>query len=205
IEDYFDRYPRASSNTLLRNIYMNCCMQAAAIFKEGGYFEKCKAVYEKVLKYESDLIFESDVVLYNVYSHLAEINGYLNTVDESREYDDKAKNIVNKMLASRVIQGIYICFVEGNYDEVIKRISTLDINELDEYNKGRYYMMIGSAYYYKEDYQNAIKFLEIATQFYKDKPYNSVLEIIYDELSKSYSHLEAYKEAYEYLKLSQKR
>lgn len=205
IEVHFDLFPRAGSNNLLRNIYMNCCMKAAAQYKDIGEYEKSKLIYEKVLKYESDLIFESDVVLYNVYSHLAEVSSYLETVEESKAFDDKAKNIVNKMLASRVIQGIYISFVEGNYDEVIRRISSLEIIELDEYNKGRYYMMIGSAYYYKEDYHRAIKFLEHAIDYYKDKPYNSVLELIYDELSKSYSHLEQYKEAYEYLKLSQKK
>lgn len=205
IEDHFDAYPKAHNNNLLKNIYMNCCLKAASSFKEEGEYGKSKEIFEKILKYESDLIFESDVVLYNVYSHLAEVNSYLKLVDEAKDFDEKAKNIVNKMMASRVIQGIYISFIEGNYDEVIRRISSLDINELDEYNKGRYYMMIGSAYYYKEDYHRAIKFLENAIVYYKDKPYNSVLEFIYDELSKSYSQLEKYKEAYEYLSLSQKK
>ncbi len=205
IEAHFDAYPKALNNNLLKNIYMNCCLKAASQFKEQGNYETSKGIFEKILKYESDLIFESDAVLYNVYSHLAEVNSLLKIVNAAKDYDEKAKNIVNRMMASRVIQGIYIAFVEGNYDEVIKKISTLDINELDDYNKGRYYMMIGSAYYYKEDYHRAIKFLENAIDFYKDKPYNSVLDVIYDELSKSYSQLEAYKEAYEYLKLSQKK
>lgn len=205
IEEHFTKFPQGHNNNLLRNIYTNCCMKAASALKEEGKYEDSKILYEKILKYENDLLFESDVILYNVYSQLAEVNGYLETVEISKEFDEKATNMVNKMLASRVIQGIYISFIEGQYDEVIKRISTLEISELDEYNKGRYYMMIGSAYYYKEDYHRAIKYLEVAIDYYINKPYNSVLEMIYDELSRSYSQLEEYKEAYEYLKLSQKK
>lgn len=205
IDDHFAKFPQGHSNNLLRNIYTNCCMKAAAILKETCNYEESKGLYEKVLKYENELLFESDVILYNVYSQLAEVNGYLETVENSKEYDEKANNMINKMLASRVIQGIYISFIEGQYDEVIKRISSLEISELDEYNKGRYYMMIGSAYYYKEDYHRAIKYLEVAIDYYINKPYNSVLEMIYDELSRSYSQLEEYKKAYEYLKLCKKK
>lgn len=193
------------NNDLIRSIYINCCMKSGLAYKEAGDYTNAKIIYAKILEYESDMIFESDVLLYNVYSQLAEVNAHLKIVDESRSYDLKAKEIVNRMIASRLIQSIYISFVEGNYDDVIKRMSVLDIEELDPYNMGRYFMMIGSAHYYKGDYNSAIPYLEKAIPFYNDKPYNSVLTTIYEELSKCYSNIEEYKKAYEFLELTKKK
>lgn len=204
IEVHFENYPNANSKKLIRNIYLNCCMKAALSAKAKGEYTVSKTIYEKFLTYENELIFEADVILYNVYSQMSELIEQLEISDEMNKYDEKAKKIVNKMVSARVIQSIYLHFVEGNYDEVIKRISSLNTNQLDHYNKGRYYMMIGSAYYYKEDYKEAIKYLENSVQYYMDKPVNSVLELVFEELSKCHMHLEEYNEGFRYLKLAHK-
>ncbi|PKM93855.1 MAG: hypothetical protein CVU84_13165 [Firmicutes bacterium HGW-Firmicutes-1] len=202
IEAHFESCPNTISKKLIRNIYLNCCMKAAISAKAAGDFSTSKEIYDKLLTYESELIFESDVILYNVYSQLAEVVSQLDADEDLNIYDEKAKLIVNKMVSSRVIQSIYISFIEGNYDEVIKRIRVLNVDDLDQFNKGRYYMMIGSAYYYKEHYKEAIGYLENSIIYYKDKPNNSVLELIFEELSKCYMHLEKYKEGFKYLKLA---
>lgn len=204
VEEYFVHNTRHSNNELLRSIYVNCCIIAGNEFKLAGDYELAKRAYERILQYEGDMIFDSDIALYNVYIELGEIDEHLNTVKEAKNYSYKAKEIVNRMVASRVIESIYISFIEGKYDEVIKKMHTLDLTDLDEYNEGRYYMMMGSAYYYKGEYKMAIQFLEKAIGFYDDKPYNSVLTTIYEELSKSYSNLENYTKATDYLQKSLK-
>lgn len=203
IELFFENNQKARSNDLLKKIYMNCCLKAASTYKSSGDYKNAKKFYQKALNCDTDLRFESDGVLYNIYSQLAEVNAYLNIVDEAKTSDDKAKDILNKMVASRVIQSIYILFIEGKYSDVIERIKALDIDELDEYNKGRSYMIIGSTYYYKEDYKQAIKYLEKAIPYYQNMTCGSNIIMIYQELSKCYFNLENYKKAYEYLQLTQ--
>lgn len=203
IDLYCERNQKARSNDLLKNIYMNCCLRAASTYKYSGEYKKAKEICQKALIYEKDLHFESDGVLYNIYSQLTEVNAYLYAVDEAKAFDEKAKDIINKMVTSRVIQSIYILFIEGKYSDVIERISALDIDELDDYNKGRYYMIFGSSYYYKEEYKQGIKYLEKAIAYYQNKTYDSGIVMIYEELSKCYSNVDDYKKAYEYLQLAQ--
>ncbi|MDA3846822.1 MAG: helix-turn-helix transcriptional regulator [Vallitaleaceae bacterium] len=204
LEQYFEEHPKATSKRFLRNIYMNCCLQAAKVAKTNQDFDNSKRYYEKILAYETDLMFYDDAILYNIYSELAEVNARIDTVDESKSYDVKATYLVNKMVANQIIQGMYIAFVEGKYDKVITKIRSLDTKDLDNHNKGRYFMMIGSAYYYKESFEMAIKYLEKAIPYYRSGTYNSIITMIYEDLSKCYSNLEDYKKAYEYLQKSKR-
>jgi len=202
LEQYFSDHPKSVTKRFLKNIYINCCLQAAKEAKSNQDYQHMKTYYEKMLVYETDLMFYDDAILYNIYSELAEANARLDTVDLSKSYDDKAANLVTKMVANQIIQGMYISFVEGKYDKVITKISSFDIKDLDNHNKGRYFMMIGSAYYYKESYKEAIINLEKAIPYYRIGTYNSIITMIYEDLSKCYSNLEDYKKAYEYLQKS---
>ena len=204
IEEYQKLKPEAQNNDLLRNIYTNCCMRGAKKFKKEGDYEKAKALYEKTLHFERDMTFTSDIMLYNIYNSLAEVNAQMDVLDDSKNYDDKASKLVKKMVAERVIQSIYISFVEGHHQDVIARIKELNVEELDDYNRGRYYMIIGSAYYYQNMFEEAIDYLEKAIPYYKNITYNSVIIMIYEQLSKCYSYMEDYKKAYEYLDLAGK-
>lgn len=205
LDYYFEIHPQSVSKPFLKNIYINCCLQAAKNAKLSEDYLKCKLLYEKILVYESDLKFEEDTILYNIYSELSEANAQMDTVADSKAYDEKASSIVNKMVANQIIQSMYIAFVEGKYDMVIKRMSSLEVKDLDNYNKGRYFMMIGSAYYYKEFYKDAILFLEKAIPYYQMGTYNSIITMIYEDLSKCYSNLDDYKKAYEYLNKSKNK
>lgn len=202
LEVYFAENPQNANKHFIKNIYVNCCLQAAKSAKEHVDYAKSKSYYEKILTYETDLLFHDDANLYSIYSELSEMNARLDTVEDSKAYEVKASKLVNKMIANQIIQGMYIAFVEGKYDKVIEKISSFDIKDLDNHNKGRYYMMIGSAYYYLEKYEEAIKNLEKAVPYYKKGTYNSVITMIYEDLSKCYSNLDDYKKAYEYLQKS---
>lgn len=201
---FFDDPKEYGKSTLIRNIYLNCCLRVAMDFMGIHDYVHAKVMYDKILVFESELIFEADVVLYNIYSQISEIMKNVDTLEASEMYHEKAKMIISKMVYSRAIQSIYSAFIEGNYDEVISNADTIDINDLDEYNKGRYYMMIGSAYYYMKEYNNGITYLKKAIKHYKNKTYNSILIMIYEELSKCYMHMEEYNHAYKYLKLAHK-
>lgn len=202
IELALERESIYHNNDLLKEIYINCCMKAGIFFKDAGNYEDAQMVLKKVLIYEKDMIFYSEFLLYNLYTLLAEVNGYLKEANKSNDYNQKATNIINKIIASRPLQSIYISLMEGNYDDAIRSISSIDINELDSYNKGRYYMINGSAHYHKEEYNTAIIFLEKALPFYSDQSPNNILATIHDELSRSYFHIEDYKKAYQYLELT---
>ncbi|PKM51371.1 MAG: hypothetical protein CVV02_07130 [Firmicutes bacterium HGW-Firmicutes-7] len=202
IEKTFAIESEYHNHDLIKDIYINCCIKAGIIYKDMGNYENAQTVLKKVLVFEKNMIFDSNVILYTVYNLLAEINGYLKDSELSKEYNHKATTIINKMLASRTVQSISISLVEGNYDDAISRINSLDIEELDPYNKGRYYIILGSAHYYKKAYLTAIPYLEKAIPFYNDMPNNGVLITIYEQLSKSYSHIEEYKKAYQFLELT---
>ncbi|PKM51147.1 MAG: hypothetical protein CVV02_08335 [Firmicutes bacterium HGW-Firmicutes-7] len=202
IELLFENCPNTKNKKLIRNIYLNSCMKAALSAKTAGDYFTSKTIYEKLLIYERELIFEADVILYTVYCQLSEVISQLKLVDELNKYNEKAKRVVTKMVSSRVIHSIYLQFIDGNYEEVIKRISIINIDDLDQDNKGRYYMMIGIAYCYKEDYKKAVHYLEISIYYYKDKPNTSVVNLIFEELSKCYMQLEEYPKGFKYLKLA---
>lgn len=205
IEDFFVDSPKEyGKSSLVRNIYLNSCLKVSIDFMDIKDYINAKQIYEKILKFESELIFESDVVLYKIYSQLAEIMRNIDTLDSAKTYEEKAKIIISKMVYSRAIQSIYCDFVEGKYDEVVDNSEKIDMEELDEYNKGRFYMMIGSAYYYMQEYEKGINYLKKAIKYYKNRTYNSILIMIYEELSKCYMHLEEYNHAYKYLKLAHK-
>lgn len=205
VESFIEVNPKEQGkSTLLRNIYLNCCLKHAIDMMDLKNYIIAKEMYEKILKYESELIFESDVILYKIYSQLAEIMRNTGTIEAVKQYEEKAKLIISKMVYSRAIQSIYSDFVEGKYQQVIEGSDKIDINDLDEYNRGRFYMMIGSAYYYMQEYKKGIDYLTKAIKYYKNNTYNSVLIMIYEELSKCYMHLEEYQYAYKYLKLAHK-
>lgn len=197
IEGIFESKPELKDNSLLRSIFLNCCLKLAKEeIKKLRYLEAMEA-YEKILKYEADLLFETDIVLFNVYNELSDTSKKAG-IPQDEHYDKKAKNLIYSLEASRRLQKLYIDFLEGNYQKVISSVGMLEIEELDFHNRGRYYMITGSAYYYKEEYKLAIEYLLEAIDYYKGKTYNSVLLMIYEELSKCYMQTEDYELAQMY-------
>ncbi len=158
IEEIFDNKPELKDNSLLRSIFLNCCLKQAKENVKKSQFLEAMAAYEKILIYEADLLFETDIVLYNVYNELSDASKKAGLPKEE-DYDKKAKNLIYSMEASRRLQKLYVDFLEGNYQKVISSVGMLELDELDFHNKGRYYMITGSAYYYKEEYKMAVNYL----------------------------------------------
>lgn len=205
IELFFQKESKSPNSDLIDDIYINCCMKASIIYKNTGDFEKAKEVLNKVLAFKETTAFNSDILLYNIYSQLAEVTGYLTEVDMCKYYDHKTLEIINKMHFSRLIQNIHISFLEGKYSDVINSITALDFEKLNSQDIGRCYMLIGFSHFNREEFNLAITFLEKAATYFIHNPSNSILISIYEELSKCYYNLEDYKKAYQFLELSKKK
>lgn len=204
IQELIEFNPAIFSKEIIINIYINCYMKAGFIYKTKNEFKNAKKCFEKILEFEKDLAITGDIMLYKAYSQLAEVNSYINEVEESRKYNAKAKNMINKMIASRDIQSIYLKLMEGEYEEVINMAKEVEPEKLDMYNRARFNMTLGSAYYNVHEYEDAIVYLEKALNYFKHQTLNRLTAIIYEELSKCYSQLEEYEKSYEYILLAQK-
>lgn len=200
LDAYFIDHPEMKQKHFIKNIYINCCLHIGKLSKEKADLERSQLYFNKLLSFETDLQFKDSIILYHVYRELSEVCDALSDKDQSQEHKKMSNYIINRMVAGEIIQGMYVAFVEGDYDYVIEKMDTLNVETLDRYNQGRYYMMIGSAYYYKEAFLEATTYLEKAMPYYESSTYNSVITMIYEDLSKCYTNLDDYDQALEYLK-----
>lgn len=200
LDVYFVEHPEMKQKHFIKNIYINSCLNIGKLSKDEAEFECSKRYFNKLLNFETDLQFKDSIILYHVYRELSEVCESLGDLEISKEHKVMSEYIINRMVAGEIIQGMYVAFVEGDYDYVIEKMDTLNVETLDNYNQGRYYMMIGSAYYYKEAFLEATTYLEKAMPYYESSTYNSVITMIYEDLSKCYTGLDDYDQALIYLK-----
>ena len=204
IKNLLNTNPKIYVKEIITNIYLNCCMKAGMMYKNKNDFENAKNYFEKMLEFEDDLAISGDMILYKVYCNLAEVSSYMNLLEESIKYNKKAKNMINKMIASREVQSIYLKLVEGSNEEVIEMSKEIQAEKLDMYNRARYNTTIASAYNNMEKYEDAISYYEKALRYYKHQKQNRMTAIIYEEISRCYNQLEDYEKAYEYIKMAEK-
>jgi transcriptional regulator with XRE-family HTH domain len=186
-------------NKIIINIYINCYMKVGLLYKRKNDYIKAKAYFEKLLEFDGELAINEDIMLYKVYSQLAEVNSYISELDNSKKYNTKAKEIINKMIASKDIQSIYLQLIQGNYNNVIKMSSSIKSKKLDMYNSARYNMNLGLAFYNISKYKEAIIHLEKSLVYYKQQNNNKLTNTIYEKLSKCYTNLEKYDKDHKYL------
>lgn len=180
IEASFVLHPQYANNNLIKNIYISCCLKNGYRYKENGQMELARQAFDKVLQYEGELLIDSDMILYHLYGLFAEVYD----TEDSLTYIQKAKEIVDKITASNIMQKIYLSFVQGKYDEVLQKMKHINIDTLDLYNRGRYYMIIGHTYYYMGKYGKALENLELSLSYYQQIPYKSMQEFILDTIHK---------------------
>jgi len=203
IEEQIVQNPIVMRSKMMMDLYMNSYMYLGNQYMREGAYEKAKAAYEKILRYENELLMVSDIYLYKVYAQLAEVCGYLLDIDLAKTYHKKSKDLVNKILASREVQTMYLKLIEADYDGIIEDSSKVDVIDYDNYSLARYNRVLGSAFMNKGHYEKAIDHLEKAIDIYSDASCYSIVSMIYEELSKCYSELEDYKKAYDYLQKAQ--
>jgi tetratricopeptide (TPR) repeat protein len=205
IEEQIIHNPIVMRSKMMMDLYMNSYMYLGNQYMHEGAYEKAKTAYEKILRYENELIMLSDIYLYKVYAQLAEVCGYLLDIDLSKTYHKKSKDLVNKILASREVQTMYLKLIEADYDGIIEDSHKVDIVDYDNYSLARYNRVLGSAFLNKGQYEKAIEYLEKAIEIYSDASCYSIVSMIYEELSKCYFELEDYKRAYDFLQKAQSK
>lgn len=199
IEDQIVNNPVAMKNQIMVDLYINSYMYLGNEFMAAGQYEEAKYCFEKLLRFEGDMLIISDVYLYKIYAQLSEVNTYLSDISTAMTYHEKGKNLINKLLASREVQSLYMKYAEGDYESLKQGARDLDVSDYDPYSLARFNMVIGSTYYNEGNYEEAIAFLERSLEYYKGKEYNSITGMLYEELSKCHSEMNDYKKAYDYL------
>lgn len=205
LSSYLELNPVLKNNALVMNIYINIYLREGLRLFELGEYEQSKNSYLQILVYESMLMLKSDIVLYKTYSQLSECYSYLRDIEKARDYHQKAKTLLSRLMAGKEVQGIYLKFVEGDYDGLIESSETMDITNYDPYSAARFHMVLGDAKYNREQYEEAIVHYEEARLYYESKHNNSITTLIYENLSQCYSHVHEYKKAFEYLHLVRNR
>lgn len=199
IEEQVAHNPMFMKNQIMVDLYINSYMYLGNEFMAQGNYEEARNCYEKLLRFEGDMLIISDVYLYKIYAQLSEVNTYLSDINNATLYHEKGKNLINKLLANREVQSLYLKFAEGDYEALKAGAESLDVTDYDPYSLARFNMVIGSTYYNEGNFIKAKEHLETALEYYKNKEYNSITSLLYEELSKCYSELDDYKMAYDYL------
>ncbi|PKM69045.1 MAG: hypothetical protein CVU95_00200 [Firmicutes bacterium HGW-Firmicutes-2] len=205
IEEQIVHNPIVMRSKMMMDLYMNSYMYLGNKHMSDGVYEKAKLAYEKILRYENDLLMVSDIYLYKVYAQLAEVCGYLLDIDLAKTYHIKSKDLVNKILASREVQTMYLKLIEADYDGIIEDSNKVDIVDYDNYSLARYNRVLGSAFLNKGHYDKAILYLEKAIEIYSDETCYTIVSMIYEEMSKCYVELGDYKKAYDFLQKAQSK
>lgn len=199
IEEQVAHNPMFMKNKMMVDLYTNSYMYLGNAYMAQGKYEQAKVCYEKLLRFEGDMMIVSDIYLYKIYAQLAEVNTYLSDIETAKVYHKKGKDLIGRLLAGREVQSLYMKLMEGDYDELKSMAKELDLTDYDPYSLARFNMVVGSAYFNEEDYQQAKSYLEKALAYYKEKAYNSITALLYEELSKCYSEMDDYKKAYDFL------
>jgi tetratricopeptide (TPR) repeat protein len=205
IEEQIVHNPIVMRSKMMMDLYMNSYMYLGNKYMSDGVYEKAKSAYEKILRYENELLMVSDIYLYKVYAQLAEVCGYLLDIDLAKTYHIKSKDLVNKILASREVQTMYLKLIEADYDGIIEDSNKVDIVDYDNYSLARYNRVLGSAFLNKGHYDKAILYLEKAIEIYSDETCYTIVSMIYEEMSKCYVELGDYKKAYDFLQKAQSK
>lgn len=203
IEGYFEENPKQINTDILKSIYINCCIKNAVICEKNKQYKEAKENYLKILDFNIGYMDMQDISIFTIYSKLSEVSSLLEDYESSIKYEIMADDLVDKLRLDRCLQKIYHNYLLNNYDKVIKELQTVNVDDLTDTNKGKYFLMMGSSLYNKKKFLLAINYLEKAVNYYDNKS-TIIRQVIYKELSGCCSEIDDYKKAYEYLQLSQK-
>lgn len=195
--------PKWAENKIIMDLYVNSHLYLTSRYMDMGAFEKAQSALNKILDHKGHLLGMSDIYLYRIYDLLAETSSQLNDLDAARDYYGLGKTMIDKLVAAREVQSLYIRLMDGDTEAIVEELSTRDTSTYDPYSLARYRMIVGASLYRTDQFTSAISYLEQALSFYKNEPNSGVTLLLYEQLSKCYSELEEYKKAYDYLQLAQ--
>ena len=203
LEEEIKSHPAWADNQMIMDLFVNSHLFLANTFIEKGEMAKAKGILSKVLEYESNILDMTDIYLYKIYELLAETSSQLEELEDAKNYYNKGKDIIHKIVASREVQSLYIQMMDGEPGTLAEDIAKLDTSNYDPYSLARFHMIAGISMYRNGQFKESISYLEQALSYYESNPKASAIGTIYEQLSKCYSEMDEYKKAYDYLQKAQ--
>lgn len=192
-----------TGNKMMMDLYRNSHMILAVRYWEAEDYHNAKSVLRRILKYEGQLLKLTDIDLYKTYDLLAEVCSQTGDVEEAKAYYEKGRQYINRLVASREVQALYIKMMEGDDEALLKAIDLVDASTYDNHSLARFQMIAGTSMYRRGHLDKAIELLETSLSYYEQHTDSSVTAMIYEELSKCYSGMDQYKKAYKCLQKAQ--
>lgn len=184
---------------IIRDIYINSHFKLGNLYIHEGLIAEARQIYEVLLAFELSFMLENELLAYELYTKLVDVYSLCEEAEKASEYNEKASQLMKKMLASKEVQKLYLLLTGDDYRKVLDVAKEIDIELLDDYNLARMNMVVGNAQYNLKNYREAAVYLEVAIKYYEEKTYNSLTIIMYEELSKCYSNLDEHEKAVEYM------
>ena len=203
LEEELKTHPLWADNQMIMDLFVNSHLFLANTFIDQGNYTKAEDVLSKVLNYEADILNMTDIYLYKIYDLLAEVSSQLDQLEKAKAYYNKGKTIIQKIVASRQVQSLYIKMMDGESETLAEDIANLDTRDYDPYSLARFHMIAGTSMYRNGQCEEAINYLLQSLDYYESSVNSSVAATIYEQLSKCYSEMDDYKKAYDYLQKAQ--
>lgn len=203
LEEEIQNHPTWANNQMIMDLYVNSHLFLANTFIEKGEMAKAKEILSKVLDYEANILNMTDIYLYKVFELLAETSAQLDELEDAKNYYNKGKEIIHKLVANREVQSLYIQMMDGEAGTLAEDIAKLDTSNYDANSLARFHMIAGISMYRNGQCKEAIQYFEKAISYYESTTQASAIATIYEQLSKCYSEMDEYKKAYDYLQKAQ--
>ena len=194
-----EQSPLLFHTEMIRDIFINSHFKLGSHLLHDGQIIEAKKIYEVLIGYELSFMLDNELLAYELFTKLVDVYSQCDEHEKVAEYNEKATQLMKKMLASKEVQNLYLLLTGDDYRKVIEIADKIDVDLLDEYNLARMNMVVGNAQYNLKNYQEAATYLEAAIKYYEEKTYNSLTIIMYEELSKCYSNLDEHEKAVEYM------
>ena len=186
-------------HSFIKDIYINTHFKQGNNLIKDGKYEEALECYKVLLEYEDEFMLDNELTAYELYTKLVEVYSMSQHHEMARSYNKKAKDLIKKMMAAKEVQNLYLLMTGSEPHDVIKAASKIDPEMLDDYSKAKMNMVLGNAHFTMKHYKTALDYLHLAIKYYEEKTYNSLTILMYEEVSKCYSHLEEHELAVEYM------
>lgn len=191
--------PLIFHHNFIKDLYISTHFkQGNNLIKDGSYEEAIKS-YEVLIEYEEEFMLDNELTAYELYTKLVEVYSMTHNNEKADEYNKKAKDLIKKMMAAKEVQNLYLLMTGSEPRDVVKAASKIEPDMLDDYSKAKMNMVLGNAHFNMKHYKTALDYLHLAIDYYEEKTYNSLTILMYEEVSKCYSHLEEHELAVEYM------
>lgn len=196
--------PLIFHHSFIKDVYINTHFKHGNNLVKKGAFGEALKCYEVLLEYEEEFMLDNELTAYELYTKLVDVYSMNTNIEKANEYNIKAKDLIKKMMAAKEVQNLYLLLTGSDPIAVVKAASKIDPIMLDDYSKAKMNMVLGNAHFTMKHYKTALDYLHLAINYYEEKTYNSLTILMYEEVSKCYSHLEEHELAVEYMKKANK-